>query len=488
MTKCSNPIRILLASFFVASSTGCALVDSLSPFSSAPPPISAPELWAELDDYTSSITSEVRRASELVRDSTAERSTQRAALRWKIDLTTMFRRAMAQDDPLDALLDLWSLTVQVRQGLEATRPFVDLRTAHEETLAAVRLLETDVRAIANKVLNDALLKAAIAQIEDYSRAHPLAKGFGREVEVSESRTWTGYSALEFALAIPLSPIRALEGIDTGAQAIADFATVADRFSTVVSTLPESLRWQAEMLVFDLDNTPSLLAVEKSATSLAASSQRIATVTESLPSEFDRAVQAAIDRVVDGESRLAPIVADARAAASEANLALASLDRAVTGARELTTGLDRVTTEFASAGKEWAEALTVLRDITQPEKEPGTDAPSVATSGESVATESRPFDVREYGTAAAELARAAAELRATLLEIDRVLDDTRVDRASNRVDESARRATEHATAAAEEIIDHAFRRALYLMGAILLAVAVFRLLTRGKATPSLTSGS
>lgn len=466
MSKCFFLVRFASAIGIATVAPGCALVDSLSPFSSAAAPISAPELWGELDDYTSSFTSEVRRAADSVRDSTSDRAVQRAALRWKMATVTEFRRAMTQDDPLAALLDLWSLTVQVRQGLEATPPFVDLRAARDDTLAAVHVLESDVRAIADTVLDDAQLTAATAQIEEFSRAHSLTRGFGRQIEGNESRVWSGYAALESVLAVPLSPFRALQGIDTGAQAIAEFASVADRFSTVVNSMPESLRWQLELLVFDLDDTPSLKALETGATTLAASSSRLATVAEALPQQIDRSVQSAIDRVVDPAHGVTPIVADARAAAAEVNQALASLDRAVAGARDLTTGLDRVTAEFGSAGKEWAGALTVLRDIT------GASSDKAPPNPESA---SRPFDVREYGTAAAELARAAAELRSTLLELDRLLDESRVDRATNRVDESARRATESATAAAEGIIDHAFRRALILVGVVLLAAGTYRLL-------------
>lgn len=471
------PRRLALLTVVSLCVSGCALVDSLSPFPPASSNPSAPELWGELDDYTSSFTSEVRRAADSVRDSTGDRAVQRAALQWKLATVAEFRRAMTQDDPLAALLDLWSLTVQVRQGLEAKPPFVDLRTAHGDTLAAVRVLESDVRAIADTVLDDAQLTAATAQIEEFSRVHSLTRGFGRQIEGNESRVWSGYTALESVLAVPLSPFRALQGIDTGAQAIAEFASVADRFSTVVNSMPESLRWQLELLVFDLDDTPSLKALETGATTLAASSSRLATVAESLPQQIDRSVQSAVDRVVDPTQGIAPIVADARATAAEIRQAVEALDRAVTGARELTAGLDRVTAEFGSAGKEWAGALTVLRDITGPATEPGAGTASgVAETGPGT-TEARPFDVREYGTAAAELARAAGELRATLLELDRLLDESRVDRATNRVDESARRAAEQATAAAEGIIDHAFRRALYLVLAVSIAALGYRLVAR-----------
>jgi hypothetical protein len=487
LPKCFVLTRLASAICIATVASSCALVESISPFRTDPSKPSVPELWAELDDYATSFSTEVRRAADTVRDGTSDRSVQRTALRWKMEIVTEFRRAMQQDDPLAALLDLWSLTVQVRQGLESTPPFVDLGAARGDTLDAVKLLESDVRAIADSVLDDAQLHAATTQIEDYSRRNPLVRGFGREIEGSESRLWQGYAALESVLAVPLSPIRALQGIDTGAQAIAEFASVADRFSTVVNSMPESLRWQLELLVFDLDDTPSLKALETGATTLAASSSRLATVAESLPQQIDRSVRSAVDRVVDPTLGVAPIVADARATAAEIRQAVEALDRAVTGARELTAGLDRVTAEFGSAGKEWAGALTVLRDITGPAKEPGARAASgVAETGPGT-TEARPFDVREYGTAAAELARAAGELRATLLELDRLLDESRVDRATNRVDESARRAAEQATAAAEGIIDHAFRRALYLVLAVSIAALGYRLVA-GRIARSSASGS
>lgn len=444
---------------------GCSLVDSVRFWSADSSQISIHELWNELDDYTTSACAEVRRATDAVRDSTTDRTKQRDALRWKMNSVTEFRRAMSQDDPLAAMLDLWSLTVQVRQGFEATPPFHDLGTEHDATLAAVRSLEGDIRAIADAVLDDAQLSAAVGQIEDYSRAHPLSRGFGRTITASDTRTWQGYAALEAVLAVPLSPIRALQGIDTGAQAIAEFASVADRFSSVVSQTPEILRWQAELLVFSLDDTPALKSIEEGATSIAASSQRLATVAETLPTEFQSTVQNALDRLRESENRLAPMLADARATASEAHLALASLDRAVTGALGLTKELNEASAGFAATGKEWAATLSVLRDITGSESDRASAPPS---SG-------RPFDIREYGTVAIELSRAATELRATLTELDRVLDETRVEPAADRVDETARRATDHAREAAEAVIDHAFQRGLLLVGLALLGWFVFRFL-------------
>ena len=60
------------------------------------------------------------------------------------------------------------------------------------------------------------------------------------------------------LSIPLAPFRALEGVDSGAQAIREFNVTARRFTNVAAGLPEELRGELELFLYDFEDRDTVV--------------------------------------------------------------------------------------------------------------------------------------------------------------------------------------------------------------------------------------
>jgi hypothetical protein len=440
---------------------GCGLFDgTFLSFGSSSQRISASELWDELDDYVNGLSTAIQTASTRIIDASPDRRVGRETVSWKIAVIPQARRALTQDDPLAALLDLWALCVQQRIGLEATPPVADFGRGQSIAIATTTELESDIVSIAAKVLTPVEIESVAGDVLSYAIAHPLGRGFARDATAVEERSFVGYSALNSVLAIPLSPFRALEGIDTGAQAIADVASVADRFASIIAELPEQLRWHVEILLYDLDQQPALNLVASSTDRVAMSSSRLAGVAEGLPDRLDASLERTLGALTEESEGLLAVVEEARATAAETRGAIGA-------AQELAERIESAIGAATTAGDAWRDAFAELNAM---KSESGT-APADPNGG---------FDLKDLESAAIEVARAGAELRAAIGELRGLLVDESIDRTTQRVDEAAERAVSSTRDATAELVDLAFRRALWLVLAVLAASVAYRFVARGLA--------
>jgi hypothetical protein len=192
----------------------------------------------------------------------------------------------------------------------------------------------------------------------------------------------------------MAPFRALEGVDTGAQAIREFNGTAREFSALVSSLPEVLRWQAELLAYDVEGRETVRGGAAAFGSLAASAARMAETAERLPAELRAEVAEVLQQIESGQSALRTTIAELRGGLGE-------LDAAMARGIDLAQSLERMAEQVSGAGAAW-QAL--VSEVRSPREQDGAGPEGPA------------FDVLEYDRTAAAIASAAAELRALLSEL------------------------------------------------------------------------
>ena len=56
----------------------------------------------------------------------------------------------------------------------------------------------------------------------------------------------------------MAPFRAIAGVESGAQAIHEFNATAAQFTEIVDQLPQRMRWQIELLSYDLQEQGGVL--------------------------------------------------------------------------------------------------------------------------------------------------------------------------------------------------------------------------------------
>jgi DNA repair ATPase RecN len=190
-------------------------------------------------------------------------------------------------------------------------------------------------------------------------------------------------------------------VDSGAQAIRDFNVTAQRFGQIVGDMPGRMRWEAELLAFELEQRPTVSSARASLEELAASSATFSRAIEALPQSLREQASALIQQVESSQGELRKTLAEARGLIGDASGSGATL-------QPLADSLERTAAQVQQAGLAWTALVEELRK----------------TSASASGRETRPFDVLEYERTAAQITSAAGELRglvADLHGLDPVLD-------------------------------------------------------------------
>jgi len=90
----------------------------------------------------------------------------------------------------------------------------------------------------------------------------------------------------------------LEGIDAGAKAISDFNTTARQFSQIVEDMPQHVRWQTELLWYELEEREAVTRALDSFQTLAGSSAKLAATAETLPRDLREQMLLLLDDLED----------------------------------------------------------------------------------------------------------------------------------------------------------------------------------------------
>jgi hypothetical protein len=213
-------------------------------------------------------------------------------------------------------------------------------------------------------------------------------------------------------------------VGSGAEAIHDFNETALRLSQIVESLPQQMRWQTELLLYNAETRESTITALAAMESFAESASQLAAVAERLP--------------VDLEA----VLGNSQGALAEAN-------RTLLTARELIEPLRATAEQVVLAGNSWGAVL-------QSDGEPDPDA--------------RPFDIREYEAAARGIGEAAAELSGLATQIAVLVETQRLESTLSGVDSAVSRVE----SGGRGVVDHAAWRGLQLLLAFFALLLVYRL--------------
>jgi hypothetical protein len=325
-------------------------------------------LQQELSFFASTFAASVSTAGYDISAATRDRRVRRNVLVWRLNVVPVVQRAAFSDDPRAAYVRSLMLAVVQRRYLEVGDGRALFGDQQGVAIETARRLEEDAMAIGERFLTLAELRRVRAEVDEFAVKYPMQ---GREFSLH--RTFTGTRQLQqgeifsSVLSIPLSPFRALEGVDSGAQAIREFNVTARRFADIAAQLPEQLRGELELLLFDVEDRDTVVEGLAAFQSLAASADRATVVVEGLPDEL-------------------------RQSFDDAQSSVARIQTAVEQLRGLAEPLDAAAGKLRDASVAWREVIgsRAERDAA-PSQGPG-------------------FEVGEWARAADSVGAAAAELR------------------------------------------------------------------------------
>jgi hypothetical protein len=372
----------------------------------------------------------------------------RISIQFRIWTLTYTRQAIVNPSPFAGFLDLWVMALQRQHYLETHGEAVlgDLapivRDANKEMVDYIGR-------VADRVLPAESKDKVRAEVVAYAEAHPITGNIREWKEVGAAR---GDSV--FATVTKIVPSL---GIKATAASIADVSRSVDGVGEVVQDIPWLARWNAQMLLLDLDENPSLLSVRESMRSISADVTRFNDIVEKLPERVQAEVGKTLDDIDAKQEGLRKTLEDAKGVATEAKGAAEALEATVKQAETTLASAERTTTAFAAAGEKWQPVMAALLDITGPgpkEYKPSTGPdPNIANL------------VR----VAEETGKMAAQLQQTLLELRGILEG----KAMDQLNANARDTLDHTATRLDAVIDHAAWRGAQLA----LGIAVLALLYR-----------
>jgi hypothetical protein len=362
--------------------------------------ISADELQGYLAAYASVFQGTVTVAADSIRANTRDREIQRRTLLWKLRICPLAYQTALLPDPLQSYVALFALASSQADYLSGGEGAQLFGKDQKIAIEAGEDLERSIEQIGARFLSKEELERITQQVDAFSRKHPMRGEFVVDTVENYSDATAVGGPFDWLVRIPLSPFKALQGVDSGAQAIREFNQTALRFSQIAATIPTFLRWNLELLAYDIENHHTVVSGLAAFESMAQSAQQLSAAASTLPSDLGNEASQVVAQVDASQGALRQTLEAARAALADASGAAKSFE-------PVAAALDRTTEQLKQAGVAWTAMVSAAR------------GPSDAAAGKS---ESRPFDIQDYERTAAEINQAAVQLRGLVSETQVASDD------------------------------------------------------------------
>ncbi|MEN8183808.1 MAG: hypothetical protein ABFS46_14870 [Myxococcota bacterium] len=392
------------------------------------------ELREELVAFSSRFASVVSRAGDLIRAESTDPLIRMRVLLWEMRLVPLVQEGAFVPDAQEAFVAVNSLVVMMRRYLTEGDGREVFGPQQPIAVEAAAELEEDFYGIARLFLSEEEVVRLRVEV-DAEVASRLISGSDFTIAnvQRQSRAVRESGRFDWVVAVPMSPFRALEGVGSGAAAIHDFNDTALRFSRIVEGLPQQLRLQTALMLYDVESREGVVQALAALESFAESAQRLAALAEELPTDLEA------------------LLGNSEGALAEAN-------RTLLMAQGMVEPLRATALQLNLAGASWGA-------IFERDGEPDPDA--------------RPFDIREYEATARGIGEAAVELSALAGKLDQLIESPGLEAALGSVDATVSRVE----SGGQGVVDHAAWRGLQLLLAGFALLLIYRLVSSRLSAPT-----
>jgi len=396
-------------------------------------------IQAELGQFNDFFQTTIDEAATKIERRVPEREQRKAALLWKVRMSSLIRGATFNDDPAAGLVDTWAVCVRMVNYFEIGDGKSLFGAQQRIAQDAARTIEERMQAIAAEVVPANRLPEMRASIDVYAREHPITGVFEQQTAEPISTASAGAKALGFLVGLPLLPIKAVGTLATGGSTFSDIKQVASRFTDVVEDLPASVRWQIQLLGIDLAESHTAGDFKEGFREVQQDLRRTLTTAEKLPTDIRQQGEALLDRLESGQPAL-------QATLKEARETTAALNAVLKDARDVSDRVERTVVEGTAAAKAWQQTAAAVsgtvKDIGDLPKAWKTDDATSAAPAAAPSAPGRPFDINDWTKSAEAIDRAAGSTRALLADVEKVGVPKDVFRQLGEIDSQARALVDH----------------------------------------------
>jgi len=364
-------------------------------------PLTIPELQFENLRFADNYTDSVAHSSDRVAKEIATRDAQVEALKWKLEQATAAYVDATGPNPLWNTLDLVGLATVSRMVIEDARSRELFGGSLNALLETHRSLEATAWNLADQFLEPSEHKELADLFAEWRKQNPNERNVSgvhfREFAVALGKAATPGTVKATSI-FSLLYLDPFSGLDPTTVAIEQSRELAARTVAYAERMPTLLRWQAELLAFQIARQPDPQELFADIDRVSHSLESVAKTAEGLPAFIHSEREAAIDQVFAGVT-------------TQREALLADLD-AREGKLRALMGETRQTLDagakMSDSLKGTIGALDAFVHYVSPPPDPNAPAKPAG----------KPFDPLDYGKAASEVGGMARDLSVLLASVDK----------------------------------------------------------------------
>jgi hypothetical protein len=361
--------------------------------------ISKEDLREQLDTLREFFKTKLRQAANELNERLPTAKTEKMTLQMRARMLQGLNAALDHDDPIVAFIETWALCTRFRIYLEEGEGSSLYGEAQEFALNSAKRIEAEIERIGHAFLKDDVFETTRKNVTVFANNNPIRTAFSNVTVYATALQRDQANPFMSVLKLPMTPFRAMEGVDRTASAVHQLRDTAERFSDIVAELPESSRWQLQLLLFDLQETEMTKSFLDSLKQLSESSTRLEKSTEQLPEQLREELTQFVNDVDRKQAGLQKTLLQAEKTTIAVNNALEKLDEAA-------SSLDAVAKNVTETAQAWETAAKATGEAAREFKK---DKPSPKGTPS--------FNITEYRQAAEQTSQAANDIKVLLASIE-----------------------------------------------------------------------
>ncbi len=364
----------------------------------------------------------------------------RKALRLKMRTIPLINDAVYGEDAFESGLLAWRICAQMRVNFESGSGKLAFGAFQDRIVDTSRELERNIVEIISRAATQKEMIQAKAEMATWVEKNPLPG----ELAIGKNRV-TVHAAdrqldlLSTVFKAPLSPFQALEGLDRGATALHQISVVGRHVADVASGMPRQIRWNGELLLYDLEEHRSVRSALASINRISESASSVAGTARDLLPGLRKTANQVLDDLEKRRPMVSSTLAEVHKISDSAGATVKEVRRTVKGVEEAIGRskpvLDdaRVTADsLQRAGQAWTATFEVIDGwVEQGNKPP-----------EQREKKRRPFDIRDYTRTAEGLADAAVKTRQLVTSSRELIESRQVTARVEQLDQASRGLIDH----------------------------------------------
>jgi uncharacterized protein YoxC len=376
--------------------------------------ISKQELREQLDKFREFYKATLRQVANELNERVPSTRTEKTTLQMKARMVQGINAMLDNDDSIVAFIETWALCTRFRMYLEEGEGSSLFGDAHQIALNGSKRLEVEIQRIGVIFLKSDVFEAARKNVTEFAHNDPMKGTFSNVIVYATEVQKDQPNPFLSVLKIPMTPFRAIEGVDRTASAIHQFSDTAERFSDIVAEMPESTRWQLQLLLFDLEETNMTKSFLSSLAQVSESSASLEQSVQKFPEQLREQLTKFVEDIDNKQAGLQQTLQQAEKTSLAVSDTLEKLDK--------TAGsIDVVVKDVNETIQAWETAAKTTGEVVQ---EFNKNKPSQK--------EASSFNITDYRDTAQQTSQAANDIKALLAEVDDLLESRRYSSMLNQL--------------------------------------------------------